>query len=83
MTDHDTIILEDLAHVAQDGDDGQLLDRAAAIGMSLEEVERAYIRRVLELTLGNKSVAARMLGIDRRTLYRKLNEADDEAPNTL
>jgi DNA-binding protein Fis len=38
---------------------------------------------VLELTLGNKSVAARMLGIDRRTLYRKLNEADDEAPNTL
>lgn len=83
MTDHDTIVLEDLAQVAQSGDDSQLLDRAAAMGMSLEEVERAYIRRVLELALGNKSVAARMLGIDRRTLYRKLDEVEEEVAERL
>jgi DNA-binding NtrC family response regulator len=38
----------------------------------LEEVERRYILRVLETVGGNKSVAARVLGIERKTLYRKL-----------
>ncbi len=39
----------------------------------LEVVERRYIHRVLESVAGNKSVAARVLGIDRKTLYRKLS----------
>lgn len=39
--------------------------------LSLEEVEARHIRRVLRLADGNKSSAARMLGIDRRTLARK------------
>ncbi|HEY2512080.1 MAG TPA: sigma-54 dependent transcriptional regulator [Polyangiaceae bacterium] len=38
----------------------------------LEEIERRYIQRVLEAVNGNKSVAARVLGIERKTLYRKL-----------
>jgi two-component system response regulator HydG len=38
----------------------------------LEEVERRYIVRVLESVQGNKSVAAKILGLDRVTLYRKL-----------
>ena len=38
----------------------------------LEEVERRYILRVLDAVGGNKSVAARVLGIERKTLYRKL-----------
>ena len=38
----------------------------------MEEVERRYILRVLSLAGGNKSQAAQMLGLDRRTLYRKL-----------
>jgi two-component system response regulator HydG len=38
----------------------------------LEEVERRYVLRVLESVSGNKSVAARVLGIERKTLYRKL-----------
>jgi two-component system response regulator HydG len=37
----------------------------------LEEVERRYIRRVMAATGGNKTVAAQILGVDRRTLYRK------------
>jgi len=37
----------------------------------LETVERRHIERVLELTEGNKSAAAKILGIDRRTLHRK------------
>jgi two-component system response regulator HydG len=36
-------------------------------------VEERYIRRVLDAVGGNKTVAAKILGLDRRTLYRKLN----------
>jgi len=39
---------------------------------SLEEVERRYIEVVLRATGWNKALAARKLGIDRATLYRKL-----------
>ncbi|MEM1249918.1 MAG: sigma 54-interacting transcriptional regulator [Acidobacteriota bacterium] len=39
--------------------------------LDLETVERRHIRRVLEITDGNKSAASRILGIDRRTLSRK------------
>jgi two-component system response regulator HydG len=40
--------------------------------MSIEEVERRYILRVLEQLHGNKTAAAEVLGVDRRTLHRKL-----------
>jgi two-component system NtrC family response regulator len=40
----------------------------------LRDLERDYIARVLELTRGNKTEAARILGVDRTTLYRKLEE---------
>jgi two-component system response regulator HydG len=38
----------------------------------MDEVERRYINKVLEALGGNKASAARLLGMDRRTLYRKL-----------
>jgi two-component system response regulator HydG len=40
--------------------------------VSMEEVERRYIARVLEAVGGARSQAARILGFDRKTLYRKL-----------
>jgi DNA-binding NtrC family response regulator len=43
---------------------------------TLEDVELAYIRRVLALCNGNKLLAAKYLGIARQTLARRLNEAD-------
>ena len=39
---------------------------------TLEDAEREQIRRVLAATGGNKSRAAQILGIERKTLYRKL-----------
>jgi DNA-binding NtrC family response regulator len=39
----------------------------------LEEVEKRYILRVLEAVGGNKTLAAQVLGLDRKTLYRKLD----------
>jgi len=38
----------------------------------MEEVERRYVVRVMEAVAGNKTLAARILGFDRKTLYRKL-----------
>ncbi|MCL5743642.1 MAG: sigma 54-interacting transcriptional regulator, partial [Acidobacteria bacterium] len=41
-------------------------------GETLADAEAEQIRRVLAATGGNKSQAARILGIERKTLYRKL-----------
>ncbi|HEY1098488.1 MAG TPA: sigma-54 dependent transcriptional regulator [Myxococcota bacterium] len=40
--------------------------------VTLEEMERRYVLRVLQSFNGNKTAAARTLGIERKTLYRKL-----------
>ncbi len=40
--------------------------------LTLEQLERRHIALVLKLERGNKTQAAKLLGIDRRTLYRKL-----------
>ncbi|MGH7272437.1 MAG: sigma-54-dependent transcriptional regulator [Polyangiaceae bacterium] len=45
--------------------------------LSMDEVERRYILKVLEAVGGNKTLAAQVLGFDRRTLYRKLDRARD------
>jgi DNA-binding NtrC family response regulator len=42
--------------------------------MSLEEMERRHIVQVLQETKGNVKAAAGVLGIDRKTLYRKAAE---------
>ena len=41
---------------------------------SLDEMERRHIEGVLNSTRWNKSKTAEILGIDRRTLYRKLRQ---------
>jgi two-component system response regulator HydG len=40
--------------------------------MPMEEFERRYILKVLDAVGGNKTMAAQVLGLDRRTLYRRL-----------
>jgi two-component system response regulator HydG len=53
--------------------------------VALEEVERRYILRVLDAVHGNKSKAAQVLGLDRKTLYRRLERyaaSSDQSPVT-
>ena len=50
------------------------LEQAIPGDLPLEEVEKASILKTLELTGGNKSEAARRLGITRRTLHKKLKK---------
>jgi DNA-binding NtrC family response regulator len=40
---------------------------------TLAEVERSYVAEILRETGGNKTRAAQILGIDRKTLYRLLD----------
>jgi DNA-binding NtrC family response regulator len=49
--------------------------------VTLEELERRYIRRVLAECKGHRQKAAAILGISERNLYRKLKEEDLEAPH--
>lgn len=49
--------------------------------VSLDEFEKAYILKVLERTSGNKFRAAEILGIDRKTLYRKLDDLKRDQPH--
>lgn len=47
-------------------------DEEIPISFSLENLEKKHIQDILNLTRGNQSEAAKILGIDRRTLYRKI-----------
>jgi two-component system response regulator HydG len=47
--------------------------------LPMDEVERRYILKVLEAVGGNKTLAAQVLGFDRRTLYRKLERVREPA----
>jgi len=49
-----------------------MLRAAAGDGLTLAQVEDAYIEEVLRRTRGNKSAAARLLGIHRKTLHERL-----------
>jgi DNA-binding NtrC family response regulator len=76
----DKIMPEDLPPAIQGArGDRRILDEAAERTLPLEEVEKEYILRILEKTGGNKYQAAHILGIDRKTLYRKLGEIEGKA----
>ena len=50
--------------------------------VTLDRLERTYIERVLSLLGGKKSRAAQVLGIDRRTLYRRVERWTEEQKTT-
>src|SRR5713101_3558415 len=58
----------------------RLFEDVVARRVSLDQVERDYVRSVLESVNGNKTEAAAILKIDRKTLYRKLGEPEPVAP---
>ena len=69
----DEIGVEDLPERVRRPSAGQVLIRADAPDelVTLEEMERRYILRVMRAVEGNKKLAAQILGLDRSTLYRK------------
>jgi DNA-binding NtrC family response regulator len=73
----DKVSPDDLPPVVQGArGDRRVLDEAAEKSLPLHEIEKEYIKKILEKTGGNKYQAAHALGIDRKTLYRKLAEIE-------
>jgi two-component system, NtrC family, response regulator AtoC len=72
---HDTITVDDLPEKIREYREAHVIvvSQDPSELVSLEEVERRYIQRVMEVAAGNKSLAAQILGLDRKTLYRKIN----------
>jgi len=48
------------------------------VGTPLAEVEQRLLEETLKLTKGNKTLAARLLGIDPKTVFRKLKAGEVE-----
>ena len=51
---------------------GQLVERGLMLDEAVHEFEKKFIRRALERANGNQSRAAKVLGIHRNTLSRKV-----------
>jgi DNA-binding NtrC family response regulator len=59
---------------------GPMIQTALREGLPLAELERMYILQVLRETNGNRSRAAEILGLDRKTLYRRIEEYRERDP---
>ena len=81
LTRFDKVMIEDLLDRIRD----HVPERMTLVEMDLEhmltlqELERRYIDQVLRASNGNKAQAARTLGLDRRTLYRKMERMESGA----
>ena len=81
MVEGDTIDVRDLPEQLRSPASQESLEEDEDL-LPLAEVHRRHARRVLERANGNKVRAARILGINRATLYRLLEESDAEAKTT-
>jgi two-component system response regulator HydG len=76
----DEITVDDLPAKIQEHQSSKIVITTESPGelITLDEMERRYVRQVLNAVGGNKTHAARILGIDRRSLYRRLEEPRHE-----
>jgi two-component system response regulator HydG len=72
----DTLSLTDLPEAVAQASAPAPNALSFTIGTPLDEVEHRLIRETLKYTSGDKALAAQLLGISTRTIYRKLGEAD-------
>jgi two-component system response regulator HydG len=85
LTRYERLVVEDLPDKIRNYRQTHLLigsDNPTEL-LSMDEVERRYIQHVLTAVGGNKTLAARILGFDRKTLYRKLAQyglEDQQSP---
>ncbi len=80
LTRFEKIVVDDLPEKIRDYRGSQVFiggDDPSEL-VPLEDVEARYIHHVLDAVDGNKTMAARILGLDRKTLYRKLKQADGD-----
>lgn len=71
---HQDILPEDLPPYFTKKEFLPLIHKDEDKDMALEEVEARHINKILRKTNGSRTEAAAILGIDRRTLYRKIKK---------
>ncbi|MCD6320152.1 MAG: sigma-54-dependent Fis family transcriptional regulator [Candidatus Desulfofervidaceae bacterium] len=74
MTSGEYITLKDLPSEYHQKKQGKTPALEPSTQTTLAEVEKKYIMKVLQITSGNRSQTARILGVSRRSLYRKLKK---------
>jgi transcriptional regulator with PAS, ATPase and Fis domain len=74
LSQHDILQAEDLPSPLLQKGDEDLFEKGFKEKYTIDQLEREYIKKVLLEVNGNKSKAAEILGLDRKTLYRKLQE---------
>jgi DNA-binding NtrC family response regulator len=96
LAESDTIDVPTLAELANPpgvGDAGMVIDKMARsllalperLGSKLDVIERAILHHAIESCGGNKSAAARLIGVDRKALERRwerLSDAPQETPGS-
>jgi two-component system response regulator HydG len=74
LAQHDKLTVEDLPDKIRNYESSYIViagnDQSDLV--SMEEVEKRYITKVMEAVNNNRTQAAQILGFDRKTLYRKL-----------
>jgi two-component system response regulator HydG len=78
LTRHDAVTVEDLPEKIRNyrSSDMWIGSDDPTELVSLEEIERRYIDHVLKSVDNNRTQAAKILGLDRKTLYRKLKASE-------
>jgi two-component system response regulator HydG len=74
----DTLSIEDLPDDIGQAGSPEPSVLTIPVGTSIDEVEMRLIRETLKHTHGDKSLAAQLLGISTRTIYRKLGDAVED-----
>jgi two-component system, NtrC family, response regulator AtoC len=74
LSQHDEVDISDLPPSLLQRRSPDVVAEAAARQLTLSDLEREYIQQILDEEHGNKTRAAQRLGLDRKTLYRKLEE---------
>lgn len=80
LTRHNEVAVEDLPDRVRNHSRSRLVvaEQDPTELLPMEEVERRYILHVLQAVSGNKSEASKILGLDRKTLYRKLQRYESQ-----
>jgi DNA-binding NtrC family response regulator len=85
----DVAVLEELVQDRGGEDSRGQVDRIAkallalpsTVGSKLDVIERAILHHAIEVSGGNKSAAARLIGVDRKALERKWDRLSDVPPD--
>jgi DNA-binding NtrC family response regulator len=80
--DPEDLLLDPVACDGRETSPAMLTHAAAEDRLTLRELEVRYIDEIMRITDGNKVHAAKILGVDRKTLYRRAERRNHQSSKT-